>query len=518
MTAFASDAAPPTAVPAAAAAAVAKKTKKKPVDPTDGIIEGHSHIESLDATTSDAFEAVFVVGADKATVRSDVRVVVSKAKDSRTVVVSAENTAMLARHAVFVRVDDGGERCSASAATRAVLVNPGDSVELLRFEAEPDAVTFRVPPLAAWFNKADFRVCDADQLMCLSINQITPERSVVRVLNRRVDDVTLTWSFDVSNGTFVDHEDRVSSAPYVVIVPGEHNDGPTKSSSFAPKVPTVVGSFLQTDPSKQIAFHWHYNALRCNAAAEHANVLYELPFRVADDAPSVRVSQKAGGTFSHQGKHAVDFGMDEGTDVLAMRAGVVTSVVMDNFLSKFAPGVCPKPVTLDCKTPGADANVVVVLHDDGTYAQYAHLAQKSAAVAVGDRVVAGQTLAKSGNTGFSTSPHLHVDVSIHGKADNVSVPIAFRDPSLPAVPRSDEVPDDCVVLTSRTGRTYYACGSNGNEATFERPRRPDPHAAVAPAAEPRVITSVHRSIRAELTQLPPGAIWLDKQTFNKKED
>ena len=53
---------------------------------------------------------------------------------------------------------------------------------------------------------------------------------------------------------------------------------------------------------------------------------------------------------------------------------------------------------------------VVVLHTDGYYTQYAHLA--SVAVDQGERVDAGQWIGQSGTTGNSTGPHLHFEVRI----------------------------------------------------------------------------------------------------------
>ena len=55
-------------------------------------------------------------------------------------------------------------------------------------------------------------------------------------------------------------------------------------------------------------------------------------------------------------------------------------------------------------------NHVVVEHDDGTFAAYAHLRRGSVTVGVGDRIVAGQRLAAVGNTGNTSEPHLHVQV------------------------------------------------------------------------------------------------------------
>lgn len=57
-----------------------------------------------------------------------------------------------------------------------------------------------------------------------------------------------------------------------------------------------------------------------------------------------------------------------------------------------------------------DGNYVTVDQGDGTRVQYYHLQQNGALVDVGDVVCAGEPIGLSGNTGFSSAPHLHLDV------------------------------------------------------------------------------------------------------------
>lgn len=59
--------------------------------------------------------------------------------------------------------------------------------------------------------------------------------------------------------------------------------------------------------------------------------------------------------------------------------------------------------------PGHE-NVIVVLHDDGTFARYLHLTKNGALVDIGDSVYQLDVIGLSGNSGISTGPHLHFDV------------------------------------------------------------------------------------------------------------
>ena len=141
---------------------------------------------------------------------------------------------------------------------------------------------------------------------------------------------------------------------------------------------------------------------------------YQPPFT---RGRSFLITQAFNGQFSHnhpQSQYAVDIAMPEGSKVRAARAGVVMDMAndfihggpdIDKFLSR--------------------ANMIRIVHDDGTMAVYAHLRLESAQVAPGVRVETGQWIAESGNTGFSTGPHLHFVIQKNTGMNLISIPFEF---------------------------------------------------------------------------------------------
>lgn len=61
-------------------------------------------------------------------------------------------------------------------------------------------------------------------------------------------------------------------------------------------------------------------------------------------------------------------------------------------------------------------NMLVIRHNDSISTVYGH--NETLLVARGQRVSAGAIVARSGNTGISTAPHLHYEVRLNGKSVN----------------------------------------------------------------------------------------------------
>jgi murein DD-endopeptidase MepM/ murein hydrolase activator NlpD len=140
--------------------------------------------------------------------------------------------------------------------------------------------------------------------------------------------------------------------------------------------------------------------------------LYRLPYGGGVSFPII---QGYAAKLSHRGaeRFTLDFGMPVGTPVHAARDGVV-ALVEDSHEAG-----CPRE---EC---GRFANFVVVLHSDGTTGEYFHLERGSVEVRAGQTVARGQRLARSGNTGFSTAPHLHFGVYRTGR-DRTTESLAVR--------------------------------------------------------------------------------------------
>ncbi|WP_222565099.1 M23 family metallopeptidase [Novilysobacter antarcticus] len=188
---------------------------------------------------------------------------------------------------------------------------------------------------------------------------------------------------------------------------------------------TVVAAFRAADPARAVDFDLILDSVPGNPSAQPRDVTYLLP--LTKDTP-VMVDQGFAGSFSHddeENRYAIDFAVTVGTAVLAARDGVVMQVI-DRYPDAGRSNANRRPDPSSADTLLRTANLVRVLHEDGSMAVYAHLQQGGAVVAPGQRVRTGQHIGWSGNTGFSTAPHLHFAVQVNRGMRLVSLPFRME--------------------------------------------------------------------------------------------
>eukprot|EP00697_Spironema_sp_BW2_P018051 gnl/Spiro4/9916_TR5263_c0_g2_i1.p1 gnl/Spiro4/9916_TR5263_c0_g2~~gnl/Spiro4/9916_TR5263_c0_g2_i1.p1 ORF type:complete len:363 (-),score=66.78 gnl/Spiro4/9916_TR5263_c0_g2_i1:97-1185(-) len=148
-------------------------------------------------------------------------------------------------------------------------------------------------------------------------------------------------------------------------------------------------------------------------------------------------TQGFGGGGHHRGPqshHAADFACREGTVLAAVGDGEVVECSAHRTASGAHVALLPEANTLSLRLV------------DGSVAVYLHLLPGSALVRAGERVSAGQAVARSGNTGFSLGPHVHLQLNAHTGPDAHTVMFALDcGPNRPP----------CVPVA---GYQYHQCG------------------------------------------------------------
>jgi hypothetical protein len=116
---------------------------------------------------------------------------------------------------------------------------------------------------------------------------------------------------------------------------------------------------------------------------------WSWPVADKDYKPLSQCYQKPGHT-------GIDIPEPVGINVLAARDGVV--------------------VKTDPSGSSDGGKYIIIKHDNGLYTNYQHNSQLL--VNEGDKVSAGQVIAKSGNTGFTTGPHVHFSITTQEGLDS----------------------------------------------------------------------------------------------------
>ncbi|HEY1134083.1 MAG TPA: M23 family metallopeptidase [Nocardioides sp.] len=106
-------------------------------------------------------------------------------------------------------------------------------------------------------------------------------------------------------------------------------------------------------------------------------------------------------------------------------------------------------------------NHVLVRHDDGVVAAYAHLRRGSAAVRTGQRVAVGDVLGRVGNTGNTSMPHLHVHLMDREHVDAAAgLPITWTglertgEIDAPFARWADDPADSAITSMPRNGEVF----------------------------------------------------------------
>jgi len=197
----------------------------------------------------------------------------------------------------------------------------------------------------------------------------------------------------------------------------------TEGVAFLPAAPTphgigqnvVLAELDRIDSNRPYRRELYFRARWGDPHAEPSDYVYRLPYPAG---LTFAVLQGFHGNFSHRGsnEYAVDFDCPVATQVLAARPGVVVAA------NAAAQGSGTTPDFLDYRR----TNFVLVQHDDGTLGEYMHLSPSGIEVKPGQRVERGTPLALSGNTGFSSTPHLHFHVMTAGDDGVTARSFPFR--------------------------------------------------------------------------------------------
>ena len=207
--------------------------------------------------------------------------------------------------------------------------------------------------------------------------------SVIRAQNQGAVPISLRLVLAVAEN--VSAEPRF---PIYVVVPARTN--------------YTVARITQADRSK--AWRYQYQSRRWFGSYEARHdpaAMYRVPWM---DGRTFIIGQAPGGKITTHlqpySREAIDITMPEGTPIVAARGGVVFTAISEH----------DNKGALD-ESMRNKANVVRILHDDGTIGSYVHLMHAGVAVREGEVVPAGKLIGYAGSTGFSAGPHLHFAIT-----------------------------------------------------------------------------------------------------------
>ncbi|MBD2837037.1 peptidoglycan DD-metalloendopeptidase family protein [Pseudomonas sp. JM0905a] len=180
---------------------------------------------------------------------------------------------------------------------------------------------------------------------------------------------------------------------------------------LAPRSSMRMATLAPADPSRPMRYKPKLRYAMGDPRLQPVLYRYPLPWM----GGPFRLTQGANGRYSHftpKGRYALDIAMPEGTPIVAARPGVVVKIENDQ----------------SGRGNNPSGNFVRILHDDGTMGVYLHLMRGSVQVREGQQVAIGERIARSGNTGNSTGPHLHFVIQRNMGLALESIPFDFAQP------------------------------------------------------------------------------------------
>ncbi|MFE0885669.1 M23 family metallopeptidase [Streptomyces rochei] len=212
----------------------------------------------------------------------------------------------------------------------------------------------------------------------------------------------------------------------------------------APDAPGVVREPVETGPP--VTGRWSALNSPADRTPSHGVHAYGQTFAidlVAEPEPGARPGFRALWPLARRNHHFPAFG----APLLAVADGTVVRAddgQRDHLSRTSLPALLYLMLVEGSARELAGARRIVGNHlvldlGGGTYAMYAHVRRGSFAVREGDRVRAGQLLARCGNSGNSTEPHVHFQLMDGPDPDTArGVPFTWRGVG---VPRNGEVFD-----------------------------------------------------------------------------
>lgn len=237
---------------------------------------------------------------------------------------------------------------------------------------------------------------EPDTLAVKVITRREGDETSFLVENRELCDVTMTFEMRLVN------LHGATRFPYTTTFPACETNEAFRLTPIAPGSPWEYS-------------YTNYYKIGSNRARHDNTCIYQLPFFPGAE---YKVTQGYNSRFSHRdgcNQYAIDWKMPSGTPVCAARGGVVVRVKDDS----------------DTGGPSMKFdrfnNFVLIRHQDGTLGHYCHLQKGGCTVKAGQIVSSGEIIGHSGNTGFSTGPHLHFSVfEPKNGRESQSIPVKFR--------------------------------------------------------------------------------------------